>query len=120
MFRHKIRVGKSIEEVGDAKKREEFEKIEIEAKDCISIPYKSESPEEVSVSVKWMKAHVRMLLVRVLKKLYMHQACTREELDKIEEDLNNMEMKLSEEPDSQVKVDIYEEIRGLRELLLSM
>jgi len=112
-------IGCSSSEVekGESAVKEEFERIEIEAK--AYIPAQSESAEEVSASVKWIKARIGMLRAQVAKRAYMHQSFTEDELDKFKKDLNRLELKLSEEPNSQVKVDICEEIERLRELLLS-
>ncbi|MHC1600190.1 MAG: hypothetical protein ACXQS5_05140 [Candidatus Methanospirareceae archaeon] len=151
LFRHKLRVDKSITELEDATAREdlcatlnalythyiallgvssadvencesavkeEIKRIEIEVKAVI--PTRSEFAEEVSTSVKWMKARVGMLRAHTMKKSYMHQSFTEEELAKFIRDLDSVETKLSEEPHSQVKVEIYEEIERIRELLLSL
>ena len=49
----------------------------------------------------------------------MYQSFTEEELYIFKRELKSIETKLSEEPPSQVKVDICEEIERIRELLLS-
>jgi len=149
MYRHKLRIGKSIERIEDVEEREELynslselylnyvalfglpsvkvKKCEAEVKEEVkNIEYKSpvygpgESPEEVSASTstKWIKARVEMLLAQVLKKSYTHLVYAREELAMLEGDLNSLERKLFEEPDSQVKADIIEEIEKVRQLLL--
>jgi len=153
MYRHKIRIGKSIERIGDAEEKEElyssldelylhyvalfgFSSVEVEKCEAeveeevreIEIkPYPSpyvdvpgELPEEVpvSASTKWIKARAEMLLAQVRKRCFMHLVYAREELAMIEDDLSNLERKLFEEPDSQVKADIIEEIEKTRELLL--
>ncbi len=152
LFRHKLRVDKSITELRDATDREdlcatlnalytyyiallgvssadvencesavkeEFKRIEIEVKAAIPSS-KNEFAEEVSTSVKWMEARVGMLRAHTMKKSYMHQSFTEGELAKFIRDLDSIETKLSEEPHSQVKRDLYVEIERIRELLLSL
>ena len=154
LFRHKLRVDKSITELKDATAteredlcatlnalyayyiallgvssadvencesavKEEFKRIEIEVKAAIP-SYKSEFAEEVSTSVKWMEARVGMLRAHTMKKSYTHQSFTEDELAKFVRDLDGIETKLSEEPHSQVKRDLYVEIERVRELLLSL
>ncbi len=146
MYRHKIRVGKSIERVEDAAEKGELydsldelylnyvalfgfsavdvkkceteveaEVRETETKPSAFVP--AESTAE-SVSTKWIKARAEMLLAQVLKRFYMHMVYARDELAMLEDDLSSLERKLFEEPDSQVKADIIEEIEKARELLL--
>lgn len=154
LFRHKLRVDKSITELKDATAteqedlcatlnalyayyiallrvptadvenceravKEEFKRIEIEVKAAIP-SYKNGFAEEVSTSVKWMEARVGMLRAHTMKKSYTHQSFTEDELAKFVRDLDRIETKLSEEPHSQVKRDIYVEIERVRELLLSL
>ena len=152
LFRHKLRVDKSITELRDATKREdlcatlnalytyyiallgvssadmencesavkeEFKRIEIEVKAVIPSS-KNEFAEEVSTSVKWMEARVGMLRAHTMKKSYMHQSFTEGELATFIRNLDSIETKLSEEPHSQVKRDLYVEIERIRELLLSL
>ncbi|MEA2075318.1 MAG: hypothetical protein U9O85_06245 [Euryarchaeota archaeon] len=151
LFRHKLRVDKSITELRDATDREdlcatlnalytyyiallgvssadvencesavkeEFKRIEIEVKAVILS--KSKFAEDVSTSVKWMEARVGMLRAHTMKKSYMHQSFTEDELATFVRDLDSIETKLSEEPHSQVKRDLYVEIERIRELLLSL
>ena len=73
----------------------------------------------MSSSTRWVKARVGMLLAQVTKKFYTHQIAG-EKLAMREVDLSSLERKLSEEPDSQVKADIIEEIEKVRELLFSL
>lgn len=151
MYRHKIRIGKSIERMGDIEEKEElynsldelylnyialfgFSSVEvkkreaeveaevknIEAKAYISVYGLSKSPEEVpvSTSTKWIKARVGMLLAQVMKIPYIQEVYAQGEFAMLERDLSSLERKLFEEPDSQVKADIVEEIEKVRELLL--
>ncbi len=154
MYRHKIRIGKSIVETsGDVEEKEElsdsldslyldyvalfgFSLVEvkkceaeveaevkkIEAKAYFYAYASSESAAEVYVSssTKWVKAHVGMLFAQVMKKSYTHQVYTRGELAMLKMDLGSLERKLSEEPDSQIKADIMEEIEKVKELLFSL
>ncbi|MCK4475437.1 MAG: hypothetical protein KAU16_01790 [Methanophagales archaeon] len=151
MYRHKIRIGKSIGGIGDAEEKEELynsldelylnyialfgfpsvdvkkreaeveaEVKNIEAKAYISVYGPSESPEEVpvSTSTKWIKARVGMLLAQVMKIPYIQEVYARGEFATLERDLSSLERKLFEEPDSQAKADVFEEIEKVRELLL--
>ena len=146
LFRHKIRVGKSIGAIEDAQERKELygdldalyiyylsflttssaevEKCEREVKAeyevVRTLQYKSEPVEEVTSSVNWIKARTGMLFAQVMKRAYMHRRSTREELDRFEDELSSMERRLSNEPDSQVKADIFREIERVRVLLLSV
>ncbi|MDI6884906.1 MAG: hypothetical protein QMD22_00870 [archaeon] len=112
-------IGCSSSEVekGESAVKEEFKRIEIEVK--AYIPAQSESAEEVTASVRWIKARLGMVWAQLVKNASMHHPFTEDELDKFKKDLNRIELKLSEQPNSQAKVDIGEEIKRLRELLLS-
>ena len=147
MYRHKIRIEKSIERIEDAEKREELysrvndlysnsiamlgfasaevrkceaevEKEDIRAKVCTHAREHGESSEEVPTTTRWIKAHVKMSLALTLKKSYTQQVYTRKERIMLEEDLIDLERKLAAEPDSQVKADIAADIERVRELLI--
>ncbi len=154
MYRHKIRIGKSIvETIGGVEEKEElsdsldslyldyvalfgFSSVEvkkceaeveaevkkIEAKAYFYAYASGESAAEVYVSnsTKWVKARVAMLFAQVMKKSYTHQVYARGELAMLKMDLGSLERKLSEEPDSQIKADIMEEIEKVKELLFSL
>ncbi len=147
MYRHKIRIEKSIERIEDAEKREELysrvndlylnyiallgfapvevrkceaevEKEDIRAKICTHAREHGESSEEVPTTTRWIKAHVKMLLALSLKKSYTQQVYTRKERIPLEEYLMDLERKLAAESDSQVKADIAADIERVRELLI--
>ena len=150
MYRHKVRIGKSIERMAEVEEKEElynsldelylnyialfgFSSVEvkkreaeveaevknIEAKAYIYVYEPSESLEEVpvSTSTKWIKARVGMLLAQVMKMPYTQEVYARGEFATLERDLSSLERRLFEEPDSQMKADIVEEIEKVRELL---
>ncbi len=149
LFRHKLRVERSIQEIRDAKEqkelstqlrdlyayylnlmgcssadvancesavKEEFERLNVTAKAAIPAPY--ETTVRVSPTVKWIEARVEMLWAQVVKNAYMRQSFVGDELDKFERDLQSIEKKMSEEPDSQIKRAIREKIGLIRDLLL--
>ena len=103
-------------ERGESAIEEEFKRMELEAQACI--PLQSESTDEVTASLRWIKARVEMVWAQVVKNAYLHQPFTEDELATFKKDLDRMELKLSEEPNSQVKADICVEIERIRELLL--
>lgn len=148
MCRHKIRIGKCIERISDAEKREElynsldelysnyialFGFASVEVRKCeaevekeiedmetklYAYPYEPCESPEESASTKWIQARVGMLLAQVLKITYTRQVYAGEEQTILEKDLSSLERKLSAEPDSEVKVDILADIERVRELLL--
>jgi hypothetical protein len=147
LYWHKIRIGTSIERIGDAEKREglynrldelyvkylalfgfaavvvrrcevevENELNDKEAERCAG--ENEELPADVSITTRWIKARVRMLLAQVLKKSYSRQVYAWEERTLLEADLSSLEWKLSRESDSRMKADILEDIERVRGLLL--
>jgi len=58
-----------------------------------------------------------MLLAQVMKMPYTQEVYARGEFATLERDLSSLERRLFEEPDSQMKADIVEEIEKVRELL---
>ena len=147
LYRHKIRIGTSIERIGDAEKREGLHnrldvlyvkylalfgfaavvvrrceaEVENELNDKAAERCAGENeevPADVSITTRWIKARVRMLLAQVLKKSYLRQVYTWEERTLLEADLSSLEWKLSRESDSHMKADILKDIERVRGLLL--
>ncbi len=114
--------GFSSVEVKKCEAEVEAEVKKIEAKAYFYAYASSESAAEVCVSssTKWVKARVGMLFAQVMKKSYTHQVYARGELAMLKMDLGSLEIKLYEEPDSQIKADIMEEIEKVKELLFSL
>ncbi|RJS77131.1 hypothetical protein CW713_10555 [Methanophagales archaeon] len=142
MYRHKIQLEKTLELVEDAENRAElYRRLEdiyddyvtrfgfapVERRKCEAEVKKeqedmhahtletTESPEVVSISTRWMKAHVDMILAQAIKKTYTQQAWK----EQLQNDLSHIERKLMREPDSQLKADVVACIARVRELLIS-
>ena len=147
LYRHKIRVVKTIERLQDEDAKRElnrdlealyskyialfgFETVEVrkyeleverEQEDIEAQPAVTPTPgEEVSVptSTRWIKARVRMIMAQVLKRCIVKRAYTEDELAILVDNLYTLEGKLSLEPDTPEKADIFEDIDKVKELLL--
>lgn len=149
LYRHKIRVVKTIERLEDVEEKKElnkdleklysqyiaffgFEVVEIrkyelevereqediEAQHAITHSESEEVPAPVPTSTLWIKARVRMIMAQVLKRSIVNPTYAADELATLVDDLYTLEGKLSLEPDTQEKADIFEDIDKVKELLL--
>ena len=149
LYRHKIRVVKTIERLEDVEEKKElnkdleklysqyiaffgFEVVEIrkyelevereqediEAQHAITHSESEEVPAPVPTSTLWIKARVRMIRAQVLKRSIVNPTYAADELATLVDDLYTLEGKLSLEPDTQEKADIFEDIDKVKELLL--
>jgi len=149
LYRHKIRVVKTIERLEDVEEKKElnkdleelysqyiaffgFEVVEIrkyelevereqediEAQHAITHSESEEVPAPVPTSTLWIKARVRMIMAQVLKRSIVNPTYAVDELATLVDDLYTLEGKLSLEPDTQEKADIFEDIDKVKELLL--
>jgi len=98
----------------------EREQEDIEAQPAVTPAAYGEFEGEVPVptSTRWIKARVRMIMAQVLKMSIMNRAYPVDELATLVDNLSTLEAKLSLEPDTPEKADIFEDIDKVKELLL--
>jgi len=96
----------------------EREQEDIEAQHAITHSESEEVPAPVPTSTLWIKARVRMIRAQVLKRSIVNPTYAADELATLVDDLYTLEGKLSLEPDTQEKADIFEDIDKVKELLL--
>ena len=143
LYRHKIRVLRTIERLEDADEKRnlnkdleelysqyialfgfevvEIRKYELEVEreqEDIEVQPPIAHSESVPTSTRWIKARVGMIMAQVLKMSIMNRAYAVDELATLVDDLYTLEGRLSLEPDTQEKADIFEDIDKVKELLL--
>jgi len=96
----------------------EREQEDIESQHAITHSESEEVPAPVPTSTLWIKARVRMIRAQVLKRSIVNPTYAADELATLVDDLYTLEGKLSLEPDTQEKADIFEDIDKVKELLL--